>query len=657
MTSTAIKNGHIDIAALKAACAGRWREILSAIGGIPDDHLDGRHHPCPRCGGTDRFRAFDDADQTGGLICNQCHTDGGDGIASLRWALGLDFGETVKLLADHVGLRSSNGQAKKLDPLELLARDKRVSVDSLIRYGARVDGRNVVFPVYGPDGLQCSSFRLWAAAKGLFESGKPAGLFFPHTEAGDVRLPQHGETWFLVEGVKDASALEGLGYLACGLNTSLLAQKFVALFRGVHVCLIPDRDAAGEKGAKDTAARLRGVAASVRLAVLPAEYSETGGADVRDVLAKRDGEKLLRDAIDQAQRVDGDGDGEPVTIVPISIGALVAANPTLRPPIIDGLLRRGETANVIAAPKVGKSWLAYDLALATATGGEWLGRYRCEQGRVLLIDNELHPSTIATRIPAVAQALNIPEGDYCRSLDILPLRGCLLDLHGIERLLTSVETGAYSLVILDAWYRAIPAGTSENDNGGVAILYNTLDRIAGQIGCGWVNIHHASKGVQSDKSITDVGAGAGSQSRAADAHIVLRPHEDDGCIVLDAVLRSFAPVEPLGLRWEYPCWHPSDELDTSRLKRQPTAQQLRQTQADSEGKAKIIASMVGESELTSKQLRTATGMSRERLRRLLDSLVYEGRLTSTTTKKRGQECDEYRLSTPPESDSGDELPP
>lgn len=51
--------------------------------------------------------------------------------------------------------------------------------------------------------------------------------------------------------------------------------------------------------------------------------------------------------------------------------------------------------NVIAPPKVGKSWLASDKALAAATGRPWLDRYQTEAADVLIIDNELHPHTTA----------------------------------------------------------------------------------------------------------------------------------------------------------------------------------------------------------------------------------------------------------------------
>ncbi|WP_149498466.1 AAA family ATPase [Roseiconus lacunae] len=67
----------------------------------------------------------------------------------------------------------------------------------------------------------------------------------------------------------------------------------------------------------------------------------------------------------------------------------------LQPPVIHGLLRVGETMNVIAPPKVGKSWLASDMALAVATGRPWLDRFPTETGDVLIIDNELQSSSNA----------------------------------------------------------------------------------------------------------------------------------------------------------------------------------------------------------------------------------------------------------------------
>ena len=49
----------MNVLTIKVAAAGRWPEILAALGGIPAEVLDGQHHPCPKCGGKDRFRMID----------------------------------------------------------------------------------------------------------------------------------------------------------------------------------------------------------------------------------------------------------------------------------------------------------------------------------------------------------------------------------------------------------------------------------------------------------------------------------------------------------------------------------------------------------------------------------------------------------------------
>ena len=198
---------------------------------------------------------------------------------------------------------SSHGsQTDAPDPIGQVAREKSIPRESLVAYGAKPMASDLIFvPAYGPDGSQCTHFRLKAGrGKGLFSKGRPAGLFFPHSD-GKVRLPAAGETWLLVEGPKDAAALHGLGYLACGLNTCRLAAKFGRLFAGADVVLVPDRDQAGADGAEHSAKVLRGVAATVRIATLPAEFTESNGADVRDLLRKKDGESLVRQAIDDAQ--------------------------------------------------------------------------------------------------------------------------------------------------------------------------------------------------------------------------------------------------------------------------------------------------------------------------------------------------------------------
>lgn len=259
-------------------------------------------------------------------------------------------------------------------------------------------------------------------------------------------------------------------------------------------------------------------------------------------------------------------DTEPPSPQFISVRQLMAACPALRPPVIDGLLREGETMNLIASPKTGKSWLVLDLAIAVATGRPWLGRFPTVAGDVLIIDNELHGETSANRIPKVAKARGLGTDEFADRVFIRNLRGGLQDIVSLGPYFRAIEPKRFRLIVLDAFYRFLPAGMDENANADMASLYNHIDRYAADLGCAFVLIHHSSKGNQSGKSVTDVGAGAGSQSRATDAHLVLRPHEEADVVVLDAAVRSWPPHESVCLRWAFPVWDVADDLDPKRLK-------------------------------------------------------------------------------------------
>lgn len=286
-----------DIDAIKQSASGRWVEVLSSVGGISRELLDGKHHPCPKCGGTDRFRLVDES--LGAVLCNQCfNSKNGDGLAAVQWALNASFADACKLLVDYLVL-NRRGPRADLDIVATVARAKHMPLDAFRQFGAEAAKRGRIdvarVPVYNHAGEQHSFFDLTANDKGWFKKGKgTSGLFFPG------RLPAEGETWLITEGVKDAAALLGLGYLASGLNTSHMAAKFSPLFQGAHVIIVPDLDEPALRGADLTASRLAGVAASVRTARLPGEMTTSGGADVRDVLKYPDGEQMIHGAIEAA---------------------------------------------------------------------------------------------------------------------------------------------------------------------------------------------------------------------------------------------------------------------------------------------------------------------------------------------------------------------
>ena len=331
-----------------------------------------------------------------------------------------------------------------------------------------------------------------------------------------------------------------------------------------------------------------------------------------------------------------------------SFKELHRAYPHLNDPVVNGLIRTGETANIISYSKQGKSWMAYNLALSIITGRPWLGRFETDPGRVLLIDSELHKPTVSHRIPVVADALGIPPDRYEDDLEVWPLRGKLRSLQALTLDIMAITPDEFRLILLDSKYRFAAPGKDENSNADETADYNLIDQWAEHTGAAIALIHHSSKGSQSDKRITDVGAGAGAQSRAADCHIILREHEEPDTVVLDAAVRSFAPVDPLPLRWSFPLWQPAIGVDPNLLKGRRKPGEDRQSEKDREGVNKIIKALAewkpDDGPATARQLRSKTGISKDRQQRLLDLMQFEDHVSTKPTTVRGNPTFEYSLN-------------
>jgi RecA-family ATPase len=318
---------------------------------------------------------------------------------------------------------------------------------------------------------------------------------------------------------------------------------------------------------------------------------------------------------------------------PQSAWEAVARPKPMREVIIDGLVRRGEVLNCIAGTKVGKSWLALLLAFCVATGRPFLGR-GVTRGRVLLLDNELHPETIQNRLAAVAQALGISPSDAHEPFEYLDLRGQAVGIDDLSVMLQRYQSGELTLVILDAKYRFLD-GLEENSNSDQTLFHNAVDRLADQLGCVICMIHHATKGSQSGKSVTDVGSGGGAQSRTVDCHLVIRAHDEaDDLAVMDAAVRTFAPVAPETLRWCFPLWRQAVGVDPV-LKQDKTRGDARQEAKDREALSKlsdVFAEHPGES-LTRYQLKQELGFGADRVNRLLRMGLDEGRFKRAGSRK------------------------
>lgn len=237
--------------------------------------------------------------------------------------------------------------------------------------------------------------------------------------------------------------------------------------------------------------------------------------------------------------------------------------------VIDGLLRRGEVMNLIAAPKMGKSFMVYNLAISLASGGQWMGYVANKPVRVLIADNELHEEELAHRVGQVANGLGVDVAEISDRLHFTCLRGSDVDVAGLTAKLEEVGGERFDIIVIDALYRILPKGASENSNSDMTSLYNRIDALAAKNSAAVICVHHTSKGNQSEKSVADVGSGAGAISRAADTHLVIRPHAEDGYCVIDAITRSGKSPKPVTGKFDFPLWSKADvdpELATFEAK-------------------------------------------------------------------------------------------
>ncbi len=260
--------------------------------------------------------------------------------------------------------------------------------------------------------------------------------------------------------------------------------------------------------------------------------------------------------------------GRPPLPSAISAKSLALQFPEMREILIDGLLRRGEVMNLVSASKAQKSWLAMALALSVAAGKSFLGKSVTE-GKVLYLDNELHPETSSFRLKTVAHALGVSPDSLDADFHMIHLRGHSLNIFDLPRVLqhAGFRDSKIDLIVLDALYRFFPPDCNESDNADMTRLYNQIDAIAAIHDAACLVVHHSSKGSQAEKRTTDVGRGAGAIAGAADTHLILREHETPDCFVVSTVARSFPPTPDFVIGWQFPTFRIEFGADAAALKK------------------------------------------------------------------------------------------
>lgn len=273
---------------IKQETIGRWYGICSALGISVGEN--GKHCPCPNCGGRDRFR-FIDKEGRGTWFCNQCSPKAGDGFALVMNCLHTDFKGAVKAIENVIGAthiskpqpepKISKSVFRKIytesqpiiagDPVSGYLRNRGLSVSGAkLRYHpacyepeTRTEMPTMLATFALPDGTAVTIHRTF-----LTKNGQKANIASPRKilpalrkmSGGAIRLFElEGKTLNVAEGIETALAVrEMTGEPVWSLVNTTLMEQFEppSMVEKVVIFADNDRNYSGQKAAYTLANRL-----------------------------------------------------------------------------------------------------------------------------------------------------------------------------------------------------------------------------------------------------------------------------------------------------------------------------------------------------------------------------------------------------------------
>ncbi len=219
--------------------------------------------------------------------------------------------------------------------------------------------------------------------------------------------------------------------------------------------------------------------------------------------------------------------------------------------VIEGVLGSRETMSIIAPQKVGKTHLAIQLAVAVASGGDWIG-LKTKKGKVLIVNTQQHADSVSEIANRTISFLGLNARDIGDKIDIVNLFEKPRSTHDISNIFSGTNNREYKLIIVDDFNNLIPSDVDETSNAEVSSIYVAIDSVADSKNTSFVLIHNSIK--NANRGAT--GSGIGSQARACDACLVLIGEEDPKSRLFQVNIssRSFPPMNDFGVMFDWPIW-------------------------------------------------------------------------------------------------------
>ncbi len=168
-------------------------------------------------------------------------------------------------------------------------------------------------------------------------------------------------------------------------------------------------------------------------------------------------------------------------------------------------------------PKVGKSWLALQLAIARATAGDFLG-IKVDQAPVIYLALEDSPLRLKGRITAMGIKRNTPITFHTEYR--------LLNAGGLDDLYKEIQETGAKLVIVDTFGRAVGKHEIKDYSENVNLL-SPLQQMAQELGITILVVDHHGKAATGDNPIMDQ---IGSIGKSATFDTILALYKQQGIV-------------------------------------------------------------------------------------------------------------------------------
>jgi hypothetical protein len=349
-----------------------------------------------------------------------------------------------------------------------------------------------------------------------WQSGVKGVPLYPYRLPDMLKAAHSGV--YICEGEKDADRLASLGFVATTnpMGAGNWHADLNQHFKGKDCYILEDNDKAGRDHVQDVARHLHGVADSVRIVRLPGLPDKGDVSDWLDADPERDG-KLVECAkgfplwTPDAEAVQG---GTNATLSIISADNLQAMKFPPVSYVVQGYVVEGLTL-LAGKPKIGKSWLVLDIAIAVARGGFTLGDIKCPEGDVLYAALEDNPRRLQNRMSKVIQCQTWPKRlEFATNMP-------RLNEGGLEFLANWIKGREKPrLIIVDtlAKVRAVRKGNDDPYAADYAAVTG-LKAIADEYGVAVVLVHHVRK-MDADDPVDTV-SGTTGLTGAVDSILVL----------------------------------------------------------------------------------------------------------------------------------------